>query len=140
MTQKYFSAWCIKKGLPLCDVYKATFQQASDFCYDEYYVQSGAVVLLGDMNFVLLQMAYNIGNYEAIKILQQVLNINQDGIFGPVTKKMANDSQIHVTIRKMLIAQEAFYKKIENPAEQVDKDGWDNRVKRTANIVDVSIK
>ncbi len=140
MTQIYFTKWCTRKGIIPVDVMKAPREYASEFAYDEYYVPSGSAVLVGDMNFVLFQMAYNIGNGEAIKILQRVLNIPDDGIFGPLTKKTANESPIHVTIRKLLLAQDAYYKEIENPSNTIDEKGWMNRVSRTAKIVDIILK
>lgn len=140
MTNIYFQQWCTKNGIVPVNVMRASREQASQFAFDNYYVPSGSAVLLGSLNFTVFQCAYNIGNVEAIKILQGVLGIPQDGVFGPITKRTANDSQIHATIRSFLIGQNNYYKAIENVADEKWENGWHNRVSHTARIVDVVLK
>ncbi len=84
-----------------------------------------------DLALHLFDMGVNAGTYRAVKILQRIIDVRPDGIFGNKTLSAANDvigcSELY------RIARKDYYKMLvsQNPEYEKFIKGWLNRVDKT---------
>jgi lysozyme family protein len=85
ITNGEYADWLNKQHLPVLDVTKITQVQGYTIYHDSYWAPYCPSLLTGlDMEF--FDESVNEGQDEAIKILQYVLGLQNDGIWGPKTK------------------------------------------------------
>lgn len=81
------------KGLfrDLVDFKDTTYDEAAAIAFVKYYLATRAYMLPKDCKLIYFDMAYNMGNRRAIKLMQKCIGVTADGIIGPVTiSKMQN--------------------------------------------------
>lgn len=77
----------------------------------------------------IFDMAVNMGAPRAHKMVQQALNLTQDGVIGPKTLGLINTTNSLTLIQSLQNIQAQFYRDIvaSNPARQQFLKGWLNR-------------
>lgn len=84
-----------------------------------------------DVAEIVFDGAVNHGVSRGTKLLQKVLFINQDGVFGPVTLAAVNINNPATTYTRYKKARIDFYRKLaENPRQAVFLTGWLNRMEK----------
>lgn len=109
------------------DFKSMTYERASDIAYNEYYVPIQTDKLPIKSQLMYFDMAYNMGNSRAIKILQRCLGLKQDGVIGKITL-----SKIHLTDLDCLYKQRnSWYELLKTKTSWASKfyKGWMNRSK-----------
>ncbi len=77
----------------------------------------------------VFDLAVNCGSLQAAKLLQRAVNVEDDGILGPITLKATNSMNGDVVINRMRIEARKFYEGLveRNPKLHVFLKGWLNR-------------
>lgn len=119
---------------PDVDVAKLTLDQATDIYRDSYWVPSRAAELPWPLNLAHFDAAVNCGINRANKILQNTVNVDADGIFGPQTALAVygawkQDGTVAVSLHACDL-RKTFYKNLcdEQPSKMKFLKGWLNRV------------
>ena len=110
---------------PDVDIENLTKQQAIDIYYKEYWMRYRIFNVPKHLRFVLFDSCVTPGPGFAIKALQRLAHVYQDGIIGPVTAQAA----LSVTADQFSAARWDYYLyKIANRPRNIKfKDGWRNR-------------
>lgn len=79
----------------------------------------------------LFDWAYNSGYVTAIKKVQKVLDLRQDGVIGPITLSKINNTTAKTLFSQLKVEREVFFHNIvkNNPSQAVFLRGWLNRNK-----------
>jgi len=64
-----------------------SYEEAAAVAYIRYYRATQAFILPEEVRLVYFDLAYDMGNLRAIKIMQGCAGVPQDGIIGPVTRE-----------------------------------------------------
>jgi len=113
---------------PNLNIAELTEDMARDIYERDYWNPAGCNKLKPELQYIHFDTAVNCGVVTAIKLLQTVSGVKQDGIIGPETIQAADK----ISIDDYANARIGFYKSI------VDKDknqvifltGWINRINR----------
>jgi lysozyme family protein len=112
-----------KASYPNLDIAGLTFDQAAAIYYSDYWAPSGASALAGQLDLWLLDGAINHGVDEAVKLLQRVCGVAEDGALGPET---ANAAIALAEPEVYLVARANHYMGL--PGWPHDKNGWMKRL------------
>ena len=74
-----------KRGYPNEDIVDMTLARAKVIYLLDYWTPAGCEMVIDDLRFDLFDMAVNQGVKTAIRALQMVIGVTQDGIIGPDT-------------------------------------------------------
>lgn len=125
VTLATFRKW-VKKDGTVADLKAMTREQASK-CYRAVYWNAvKADDLPAGMDYAVFDYAVNSGPSRAVKALQGVLGVEQDGVVGPVTLAAAQSADPIKTIHALCDQRMAFLRKLSN--WQTFGKGWTNRV------------
>ncbi len=80
----------VNLGLPGL-VSSAQDQQISDIYWNNYWIPVGADRLPSGLDLAVFQAGVNVGPQKALKWLQSILGVDQDGVFGPQTEAAAQN-------------------------------------------------
>lgn len=130
ITLKIYAAWS-GEFVTNDDIENLTVEEAYKIYKQEYLIKPGIHNIIDyKLQALMLDAAINHGASQAIKFLQQVLNIEDDGIIGAVTIQTANNfSSMDILRKKYLGKRIVFYGKIINRdySQVVFIVGWLNR-------------
>lgn len=131
VTQGAYDAFRSSKSQPKRSVEYITDAEISEFYRDGYWLVAG-YGLPDPLDFIVFQFGVVAGPGRSVKILQAVLEIEEDGICGPVTKDAAKRSNVKCTCEEHVQAQNAYFDAIvdKDPTQEVFINGWHNRVDR----------
>lgn len=76
-----------KRAYPNIDIRHLTPTQATTIYYNDYWVKAQCGDVPGSLALYVLNAAVMSGVGEATKLLQQLIGVGADGVFGPVTFK-----------------------------------------------------
>ena len=109
------------------DFKDTTYEEAAAIAYTKYYRAINAFILPLEARLMYFDMAYNVGNDRAIKIMQKCAKVPQDGIIGPVTREKMQ----YVTEECLFEHRNTFYNIIVKNNRALGKflKGWLNRSK-----------
>ena len=131
ITQKEYSPWLRKKGLSPASVRNITKVQADEIYWFNYWLPHCPDLPPGiDLSF--FNMAVNGGPWRAIKLLQQTLNIADDGIWGPNTEAAVKLIAPRSDVNGYALAATKFYKGLASSVEHDRKflSDWLGRTER----------
>ena len=79
---------------------------------------------------ILFDFAVNSGVGTAIRAIQKILNLAQDGVLGPKTLAEINKKEASQLFNEIKLFRRQFYAKIiiNNPKLKVFEKGWNNRI------------
>jgi lysozyme family protein len=130
ITNGEYYDWLRKQNLPIVDVTKITQSQGYTIYHDSYWMPYCPNLLPGlDMEF--FDESVNEGQDEAIKILQYVLGLQNDGIWGPKTKAAVaaiQNSQLVSLVQSVTARRRVVYE--ETNGYVYYHDDWEARASR----------
>lgn len=115
------------------DIKEITVEKASELYYKHFWLPMNIDKIPNDLlKLHLFDMGVNAGTKTAIKILQDLLNVNIDGIIGNQTLEAIEDYDSNI-VADFANKRKEYYIKIikKNPELSVFKKGWFNRVDST---------
>ena len=112
---------------PHVDIKNLTEDQAEQIYWDESWVKLHAEELPLGVSEVMSNIAINTGIGHATKWLQEALGTTADGIIGPNTIKLANDTNAKALTEKLIRRLETFYRAIGVGHNAQFLKGWLNR-------------
>lgn len=120
-------------GLDCNDLKNITDEQASQIYKKNYWdVCGGDKICNSQIANLLVDFAVNSGCKTAIKAIQRLLNVDADGIVGPMTLRAINGHSDPFKLHSALMdARVKFYEDIvkNNESQRVFLKGWLNRLK-----------
>jgi lysozyme family protein len=122
-----------KRSYPNLDIKNLTIDQVSDIYYDDYWLKLNIDNLFNeDLKLHIFDMAVNAGNKTAIKLLQHILGVAEDGIMGPDTEEKVKEYFLTILVLYKN-ARINYYNKLvsKNPNLQQFLNGWIIRVNNT---------
>ena len=100
-------------------------EDALILAFGNFYIPIKAHLVPRDIKLYYMDMAYNMGTKQAVKILQRCAGVTADGVFGKIT-----ESQVYKVKESCLkIRRESFYFSLAKKKETMRKflKGWLNR-------------
>lgn len=140
VTQKVYDAYRDKQEVFRQPVIQINAMEARDIYQSLYWEPCYCDHMPMDLGLCVFDAAVNHGTKRAIKLLQKILSVDQDGVFGPQTASKFEDVLAimgeHDMVRLYLDERRDFYADIvdNDPTQAVFARGWDNRVNRLARL------
>lgn len=72
---------------PNLDIENLTLEQAKAIYYKDWWVKLGMDLFKPALSYQMFDAAINHGMWNATKMLQRAVGVNDDGIIGPITRK-----------------------------------------------------
>lgn len=122
-----------KRAFPKINIADLTIQQAKAI-YKEYYWDRARIERLpSHLRLVVFDACVNMGNVAAIRLLQRLAEVAEDGVVGRVTAARATQ----ITFQRYLQARRDFYQGIvaRRPASRKFLRGWLLRIGKLARII-----
>ena len=131
ITWKTYNAYRRRKGLPIRSVKQIEDHEVREIYRTEYWDEVRADELPEHLRYTVFDAAVNSGPERAIRLLQQVGKVDDDGIIGPKTLAAAEK----VLLADYSLRRERWYEQIidNDPEQEVNRRGWMNRVKKVHN-------
>lgn len=109
------------------DFKDTTYEEAAAVAYTKYYRAINAFILPAGARLMYFDIAYNMGNMRAIKMMQKCAGVPADGIIGPATR----EKMIHVTEECLYNQRNTTYNRLVLANIKLKKflTGWLNRSK-----------
>ncbi len=131
--QATYDSWRTSQGLPTQSVRLISQQEVAAIMKNEYWTPAHCDLMPTKLAIAHFDTAYNEGCSEAIRILQYCVDVETDGIWGPVTEEalqQALNPDEGGLLEAYLSRRIAVYKIIaaNNPYEAQYLDGWENRM------------
>lgn len=103
-----------------------TLVQAQQVYFKKYWAAASCDKVQSIVNFVLFDIAVNMGVGRAIKFLQEAAGVSADGQIGNMTLKAVNSMQPKELALKLCSIREAFYMTIvkNKPDQKKFLNGW----------------
>lgn len=107
------------------DFKDTTYEEAAALAYIKYYRAINAFILPIGARLMYFDIAYNMGNMRAIKMMQGCAGVPQDGLIGPMTREKMQ----YVTEECLYNARNTTYNRIVRANIKMRKflKGWSNR-------------
>ncbi len=140
ITQKTYSAWLKATGLPDRPVTEIRISEVGAV-YQQYWIAAHCDYLPEPLDLVVFDSAVNHGAKRAVKLLQRVLGVDEDGVCGKITLKALHEDVVNYGIEevcdKYLDARANFYEQIilADASQAVFAKGWMNRIDHLRELV-----
>lgn len=117
------------------DIRTLTVQDAKDI-YRALYIAPFAAISDPKLLALVVDMAVNHGVVRATKLIQRILGVTDDGIFGTKTVAALTASSIRTTYLNLIAERIRFYGRLitKDPSQAVFASGWMNRAARFVEI------
>ena len=96
-----------QKSYPDLDIKSLTRDQAKEIYRNDYWNRAKCNELPAQLAIVLFDSAVNQGAVTAIRLLQKSLNVNADGVIGPMTIAASHRAALNIVVGE-LIARRAY--------------------------------
>jgi hypothetical protein len=113
------------QNLTAQDVKNLTPATAKEIYRANYWNRMQCGALPAGLDLEVFDFGVNAGPAEAVKMLQKIVGVNQDGSIGPITLAAVGQLKARDLISRYSDARLAFYKALSNPEFE---QGWQNRV------------
>ena len=111
------------------DMRKMPLEHAKDIYKKSYWDKVCGEELPEGLDFSVFDWAVNSGPSRAVKTLQKIINVAQDGAIGPITLKAIDDRGPGYLIHRYAKEREMFYRRLSTFA--TFGRGWLNRLDKT---------
>ena len=130
VTQRVYTAWRARRGLPQQDVKFITEAEVKEIYEGDYWLPPRCNQLPTKLDLVQFDTAVNMGVGRAVRILQGALGCGVDGQFGPGTAQAVARCEPRSAVAAYCDAREAFYRRlvVAKPDLKVFLKGWLNRL------------
>lgn len=115
-----------KRQYPHLDIKNLTLDQAKQLYYKDYWLPAKCDQLPNPIDLLFFDSVVNQGHKTATLILQDALNVNQDGIIGANTLARAANADKHKLIKDLLVLRVMRYAKLDS--FNYFGKGWMNRL------------
>ena len=107
------------------DFKDTTYEEAAAIAYTKYYRAINAFILPLEARLMYFDIAYNMGNSRAVKMMQGCAGVPQDGLIGPATREKMQ----YVTEECLYNARNSAYNRLVKANVTLVKflKGWLNR-------------
>jgi lysozyme family protein len=123
-----------KRYFPDEDIKNLTLDRAKELYKQHYYKPLNLHFIRDDeLALHIFDMAVNAGRIRAVRLLQQLLYIDDDGVIGPVTGGAVASAQDYVNLTSAYKAKrvEYYYRIAQYRSNMKFLKGWVNRVYKT---------
>jgi lysozyme family protein len=140
VTQRTFTSHLKGRGRTDRDVSTIKQNEVSEI-YHEYWKSAKCDLLPEPLDLLVFDCAINSGASMAIKLLQQVLGVDNDGQYGRITSDALREeirvSGIAEVCASYLDERELFFSKIveRDPPQIAFFDGWINRLDKLKRVI-----
>lgn len=119
-----------QRDLPLMPIKTLTVAQARAYYSANYWKALYSQIMDQALASKLFDLGVLFGVGEAVKVLQQVLSITADGVFGPATLTAVNEAPAIMVLAEYKSAMLDRANEVVgmNPKEIVFLDGWERRI------------
>lgn len=115
-----------KRAYPHVDILNLRREEAIEIYRKDYWEKVRADDLPASLRLLVFDAAVNQGVSAAIRLLQQVVNVEQDGILGPNTLRAVNNQGSRDLVFLYVMARHAAYAR--NPRWDAFGRGWSWRL------------
>lgn len=136
VTQATYNAWRLGRELPLQSVSLITSEEVSAVYFDLFWVPCRCPNLPARLDLCVFDAGVQHSDKEAIEMLQEALDGQVTGFFGPLTmglvQRAVEAESIDAVIGRMLDIRRKFYVRIveRDVTQQKFINGWMNRIVR----------
>jgi lysozyme family protein len=137
ITRATLANW-LKKPVSDQDVKNLTQKEAEDIYKANYWNPiKGDEIKSQTVANILFDQAVNRGPSAAVKAMQKVLKVGQDGVVGPATLKAMNDKDDKKLALEYVMDAQINYARIvkRNPSQAVFIEGWLNRTHKLLKMI-----
>ncbi len=140
VTQKVYDDFCKATGRPQQPVDDIT-QDEVEAIYGGYWKDCKASYMPEPLDLLVFDCAVNSGAGRAIKILQRILGVDEDGAWGRITADALHEEVVVAGIESIchqyLDERQRFFDRIieRDPKQAVFAKGWMNRVDHLREMV-----
>ena len=131
VTQRTYDSWREARGLPIRTVEEIEAGEIRAIYYTRYWLAAACDKQPLPLSTAMFDFAVNSGPTRAIKSLQRILCVNDDGIWGPKTQAALDAIEdVNGLCEDLNDLREEFYMKIiaAKPRMGVFLKGWMNRL------------
>ncbi len=129
VTQSVYHAWRAEQGLPQRDVQRIDDQEVAAIYYERYWLVAKCNELRRKLDLAEFDTAVNMGPNRAIKILQEAVGCDADGMFGEKTKTASDSCDLGEAMIKYCDIREGLYRRYATrPGQGKFLKGWLNRL------------
>ncbi|MCI4645990.1 MAG: trypsin-like peptidase domain-containing protein [Hyphomonadaceae bacterium] len=130
VTQRVFDQWRDDRGQPHMDVFEISLAEASEIYRAKYWSKIKGDELPERIALAAMDFGVNSGPNRAVRYLQGLVGVVDDGVIGPNTLAAVARADAHALFRSYCDARERFYEQIiaNNPNLAVFRNGWMNRL------------
>jgi lysozyme family protein len=129
ITQAVYDSWGEAHGQPSADVKNISDADVDAVYRKNYWAAASCDLMRAHLNLVTFDTAVNMGPVRAVKILQRVLNLDQDGVFGNHTRQACDACHSDDAVKHYCDLREAIYRGLaEAPNQGAFLAGWLNRL------------
>ena len=125
VTKAAWSTW-LKRPVEDGEMAKLQIEDVKPFYKALYWDKSYCNQLPTGLDYMAFDASVNMGVGQSIRLLQKSLGCVSDGVIGPNTMKLINQSKVNDMIDKYSAQKEQFYRSLANFS--VFGKGWLNRV------------
>ena len=83
VTKRVYDAWRTSKGLPVRSVKEIEADELHSIYYNSYWIKAACHKMPEPLSTAVFDAAVNLGTGRAVRYLQRILCVNDDGIWGP---------------------------------------------------------
>ena len=134
ITQRVYDNFRRSRGLGLQTVRDIADREVSAIYLNDYWMRASCNKFPSKLALVVVDAAVNHGPGRALKLLQQVIDVNPDGVFGPKSFAALKNTLTMIdepSLVDLYLAERAgFYDAIvaRDPTQAVFEKGWKNRL------------
>lgn len=126
VTQRTYTAWLRKNGLPLADVYAIPIAHVAQIYKSEYWDKICGDQLAAGLCYWVMDVAVNSGVSRAVMHLQACVGVRVDGVMGNATLTAANDYPNHDELIQRLYEKRCKFVRALKTYATFGK-GWERR-------------
>lgn len=138
ITSKVYDNYRIKARLPTRSVKEIEPSEIDTIYYNNYWCEASCDKMPAPLNILVFDFAVNSGPTRAVKYLQRLLNVNDDGVIGPKTLAALDAIEdLQDFCSEYLDARDDLFAGIvaHNGSQTVFLKGWLNRTKSLRSII-----
>jgi lysozyme family protein len=130
VTQRVYTAWRARRGLPHQDVRHITDAEVKAIYESDYWLPPRCDQLPARLDLVQFDTAVNMGPGRAVRFLQAAVGCGVDGQFGTGTAQAVARCEPRSALAAYCSAREGYYRRLvaAKPDLQVFLKGWLNRL------------